>query len=113
MQWRLLLEEFGPEILYIKQIHNTVVDAISQLDIVSEAPPYTNTKQQMRFSMRLFTSTGQSEEALKIGAKRGKDHIDMDREEAFMLDLEQVSQEQNQDKELQSIVKSHQKSSMM
>ena len=77
MQWRLLLEEFGPEILYIKQIHNTVVDAISQLDIVSEAPPYTNTKQQMRFSMRLFTSTGQSEEALKIGAKRGTQSVNL------------------------------------
>jgi hypothetical protein len=30
--WRLLLEEFAPEIVYIKGIHNTVADAISQLD---------------------------------------------------------------------------------
>ena len=30
--WRLLLEEYGPEIVYIKGIHNTVVDAISRLD---------------------------------------------------------------------------------
>ncbi len=29
---RLLLEEYGPTIMYIKGIHNTVVDAISQLD---------------------------------------------------------------------------------
>ena len=29
---RLLLEEFGPEIVYIKGIHNTVADAISRLD---------------------------------------------------------------------------------
>jgi hypothetical protein len=28
--WRLLLEEFGPEIVYIKDIHNTIADAISQ-----------------------------------------------------------------------------------
>jgi hypothetical protein len=27
-QWRLLLEEYAPEIVYIKGIHNTVVDAI-------------------------------------------------------------------------------------
>ncbi len=27
--WRLLLEEFAPEIVYIKGIHNTVTDAIS------------------------------------------------------------------------------------
>ncbi len=31
-RWRLLLEEFGPTIVYIKGIHNTVAYAISQLD---------------------------------------------------------------------------------
>ena len=30
--WRLLLEEYGPEIVHIKGIHNTVADAISRLD---------------------------------------------------------------------------------
>jgi hypothetical protein len=28
-RWRILLEEFAPEIVYIKGIHNTVADAIS------------------------------------------------------------------------------------
>jgi hypothetical protein len=28
-QWRLLLEEYAPEIIYIKGIHNTVADAVS------------------------------------------------------------------------------------
>ncbi len=31
-QWRLLLEEYGPKIVYIKGIHNTVADAISRLE---------------------------------------------------------------------------------
>ncbi len=31
-RWRLLLEEYGPKIVYIKSIHNTVVDAISWLE---------------------------------------------------------------------------------
>ena len=31
-QWRLLLEEYAPEIVYIKGIHNTVADAISRLE---------------------------------------------------------------------------------
>ena len=30
-QWRLLLEEFSPKIIYIKGMHNTVADAILQL----------------------------------------------------------------------------------
>ncbi len=31
-RWRLLLEEYGPNIVYIKGIHNTVADAISRLE---------------------------------------------------------------------------------
>jgi hypothetical protein len=31
-QWRLLIEEYGPGIVYIKGIHNTVADAISRLE---------------------------------------------------------------------------------
>jgi hypothetical protein len=31
-QWRLLLEEYGPEIVYIKGTHNTVAHAISRLE---------------------------------------------------------------------------------
>ena len=33
-RWRLILEEYGPEIVYIKGIHNTMADAISRLDFV-------------------------------------------------------------------------------
>jgi hypothetical protein len=31
-QWRLLLEDYGPKIIYNKGIHNTIADAISQLE---------------------------------------------------------------------------------
>jgi hypothetical protein len=31
-RWRILLEEYAPEIIFIKGIHNTVADAISRLD---------------------------------------------------------------------------------
>ncbi len=31
-QWRLLLEKYGPKIVYIKGIHNTVVDTVSRLE---------------------------------------------------------------------------------
>ncbi len=27
-QWRLLLEEYGPKIVYIKGIHNTIADSM-------------------------------------------------------------------------------------
>ncbi len=31
-QWRLLLEEYGPKIIYIKGIHNTMADAALRLE---------------------------------------------------------------------------------
>ncbi len=31
-QWRLLLEEYGPKIVYIKGIHNTMADTVSWLE---------------------------------------------------------------------------------
>ena len=31
-RWQLLIKEYGPEIIYIKGIDNTVADAISRLD---------------------------------------------------------------------------------
>ena len=39
-RWRLILEEYGPETVYIKGIDNTVADAISRLDF-SPAPTTT------------------------------------------------------------------------
>ena len=105
MRWRVLLEEFVPEIVYIKGVHNTVANAMSRLDIASEAPPYTDTKQQMCFAMRLFTSTKRSDTALETAVQRGNDHLDVDSEEPFPLDLEQVAHEQNGDKQLRGVIK--------
>ncbi len=38
-RWRLILKEYGPEIVYIKGIHNTIADAFSRLEYVSPANP--------------------------------------------------------------------------
>ncbi len=38
-QWRLLLEEYAPETVYIKGKHYTVVDAISRLEYNPEINP--------------------------------------------------------------------------
>ena len=41
-RWRLLLEEYGPEVVHIKGSHNTVADAISRLDICPVQEEKTN-----------------------------------------------------------------------
>ena len=33
MRWRLLIEEYGPELRYVKGSHNVVADALSRLDL--------------------------------------------------------------------------------
>ena len=48
-RWQLLLvlEEYGPEIIHIKDIHNTVADAISRLDY---CPVQNNRETWMTFT---------------------------------------------------------------
>ncbi len=51
-QWRLLLEENGPKIVYIKGIHNTIADAISCL----EYDPSVNPSAEIYFMTKFKTS---------------------------------------------------------
>jgi len=48
-RWRILLEEYAPKIIYIKGIHNTVVDAISRLDY----DPKLNTTNEYNHAMHV------------------------------------------------------------
>ena len=54
MRWRLLLEEFGPEIVFIKGLKNVVADALSRLskqgDIVDDVEavlPFTSKDEEI------------------------------------------------------------------
>lgn len=38
MRWRLILEEYNPELIYIKGPNNVVADALSRLDLLPELP---------------------------------------------------------------------------
>eukprot|EP00804_Cyclotella_cryptica_P010649 CCRYP_005464-RA/>CCRYP_005464-RA protein AED:0.15 eAED:0.23 QI:0/0/0/1/0/0/5/0/569 len=64
-QWRLLLKEFGPEIVYIKGIHNTVADAISRLDI---GPISSEHESWMTFTKCWCHYTMQEESAIDTSA---------------------------------------------
>ncbi len=55
-RWRLFLEEYGPEIVYIKVIHNTVADAVLWLEydpsIYQTAESFHTTKVRNNSSQR-------------------------------------------------------------
>jgi hypothetical protein len=38
-RWRLILKEYGPEIVYMKKIHNTIADAVSHLEYIAPDTP--------------------------------------------------------------------------
>jgi hypothetical protein len=57
-RWRLLLEEYGPEIVYIKGMHNTVADAISRLEYDPTVNPHHQSHYVQRISDRMGISTG-------------------------------------------------------
>ncbi len=66
-QWRLLLEEYGPKIVYIKGIHNTVANAVSRLEydpsVNKTAESFYTTKVRSRSRQRQSCTT-----VSKIGA---------------------------------------------
>jgi hypothetical protein len=55
-QWRLLQEEYRPEIVYIKGIHNTVADAVSRLEydpsVNQTAESFHTTKSGINIAVR-------------------------------------------------------------
>jgi hypothetical protein len=55
-RWRLILEEYGPEIVYINGILNTVADAISWLEYVS--PDTTSEDAAMHQNLVTFSKCG-------------------------------------------------------
>ena len=57
MRWRLLIEEFGPELTYIKGEKNIVADALSRLDIEdNETSPPDSLEQLLLSNMECFAS---------------------------------------------------------
>ena len=64
-RWTLLLEEYGPTIMYIKGIHNTVADTISQLDY---GPVQENRSTMMIFAQCWCHYTSGQEESTSPSA---------------------------------------------
>jgi hypothetical protein len=64
-QWRLLLEEYGPEIVYIKGIHNTVADAVLQL----EYDPSVNQTAESFHAMKVRNNSSQRQCWMTVSKK--------------------------------------------
>ena len=116
-QWRLLLEEYGPKIVYIKGIHNTVADAVLWLEydpsVNQTAESFLMTKVRNKQSCETML-----DESLKNWCKLDIDSDNLDsyndkhddwnlvfahheeEEKIFPLTLTEISDAQHKDQEL-------------
>jgi hypothetical protein len=116
--WRLLLEEYGPEIVYIKGIHNTIADAISRLEydpsINRTAENYHMMKVKKRSSKRSQRQSWMTVSKhwcnLEIDTKKHKDlnfvianHREED--EIYPLATIEIAEAQRKDQELKAYYK--------
>ena len=88
MRWRLILEEYSPELLYIKGSHNIVADALSRLDL----EPDFKSQQTLNYFSEAF----------------GLEDKDLPKE-SFPLSYKYLSKCQNADKDLLQKAKSNPK----
>jgi hypothetical protein len=99
-RWRLLLEEYGPEIIYIKGIHNTVADAISRLDTI---PRQSEKRQNWMILTKYWCRT-------KCSQDNSKDEIfnyvfahRNDNKEIYPRTVEEIAKAQIKDKSIQKV----------
>ena len=86
MRWRLILEEYGPELTYVKGENNVVADALSWLN--------------------LTTNNTLSPNLDKMAEHFGLDDEDLPAD-AFPLQYKMIAREKNKDKNLFKLLKSN------
>ena len=107
-RWRLILEEYGPEVVYIKGIHNTVADAISRLDFTPALPPQREECQNwMTFTKRYckflhgtsdhYSGKQHLESMSQVFANRSEE------DEIYPLTVKEIAEEQRKDKTLRAL----------
>jgi hypothetical protein len=82
-RWRLILEEYGPEIVYIKGIDNTVADAISRLDFTPKAAPTSEHQDTQKYSEQQHVQSMNH-----VFANHSKD------DEIFPITVKEIAEEQ-------------------
>ncbi len=78
-QWRLFLEEYGPKIVYIKSIHNTVADSVLRL----EYDPSVNQTAESFHTTKVRNNSSQRQCWMTVSQKWCKLDIDSDNPDSY------------------------------
>ena len=104
-RWRLIIEEYGPEIIYIKGEHNTVADAISRLDFTPKAETKnSHQKNWMTFTKRWCAFSTHTIQGNSENSTMTMNHVfatRSDEKEIYPLTVSEIAEEQAKDKSLQ------------
>jgi len=97
-RWRILLEEYAPEIIYIKGIHNTVADAISQL----EYDPKLNSTNEYNYAMHVRSANKEANQKWLMYSKFCSRYHETqgDLDEGKMILLNQCFTNRNEEDEI-------------
>ncbi len=114
-RWRLLLEEYGPEIVYIKGILNTVADAVLRLEydpsVNKTAESFHTTKVRSRSRQRQCWATVDIDSEYLDSYTNKHDHWNLmfahheEEEEVYPLTLTEIADAQCKDRELKTYLK--------
>ena len=118
----VMLEEYGPKIIYIKGIHNTIADAVSRL----EYDPSVNKTAESFHTTKVRDNSSQRQCWMRVSKKWCKLDIDSDnldyytnkhddwnlvfahheeKEEVYPLTLTEIADAQRKDRELRAYFK--------
>jgi ribonuclease HI len=105
-RWRLLLEEYGPEVVHIMGSHNTVADAISRLDICPVQEEKTNwmtfTKRWCHYTTQAppeESTTNQQHQMNMVFANRSEEDV------IYPLTVKEIALAQERDLVLKKLTK--------
>jgi len=104
-RWRLIIEEYGPEIICIRGKHNTVADAILRLEFLPKADQKTDQKNWMILAKCwCAVSNTHTIKSNSINSTMDLNHVFAncsDKEEIYSLTVSEIAEEQTKDKGLQ------------
>jgi hypothetical protein len=96
-RWRILLEEYAPEIIYIKGIHNTVADAISRLDY----DPKLNTTNEYNHATHVKSTKVESNQRWMMFSKFWSCYNEtQDQDEINPIEMNQVFANRSEEEEI-------------
>jgi len=96
-RWRILLEEYAPEIIYIKEICNTVADAISRLDY----DPTLNTTNEYNHAMHVKSTKVEGKQKWMFFAKFWSCFSEtQDPDETNTIEMNHVFANRNEEEEI-------------